>query len=404
MSSFSNKLIIQNGTIYSENQVIKSGFLKIDEGKVSDISLSHFTTNHSDYTIIKIPDTFTVIPGMIDLHIHGANGADTMDATKEALDVMASTLPMEGTTSFLATTITEDIKVIEKCLVNGSEYIHSLQSEGNSEILGIHLEGPFIHKDKAGAQPIQHILTPDLELFKTWQSIANNNIKLVTLAPELPGGTEFLQYLKDQGIISSIAHSQATYKQVLVAIENGLSHVTHLFNQMTGLHHRDPGIVGAAFLKNELKVELIADGIHVCPEVVKLAYDQITDERLILISDAMRAKWLVDGKYDLGGQMVTVKEGKALLEKNTLAGSVLKMIDAFKNIQRFTGCSIKSAIKMASENPAKQLNVFDRKGSISIGKDADLVILDEEMNIFMTICNGKIAYTNQEHGHKIVEE
>lgn len=403
MSSLSNKLMIKHGTIYSENQVIKDGFLKINKGRISDISMSPFTTNISDYEIIAIPDTFSVIPGMIDLHIHGVNGADTMDATKEALDVIASTLPMEGTTSFLATTITEDTKAIEKSLLNACDYIHSLQSEGNAEVLGIHLEGPFIHRDKAGAQPIRHILNPDLAMFKSWQSLSNNEIKLVTLAPELPGGIEFIKYLKNQGIISSIAHSQASYKQVLAAIESGLSHVTHLFNQMTGLHHRDPGIVGAAFLKDELKVELIADGIHVCPEIVKFAYDQITDERMILITDAMRAKWLDDGTYDLGGQMVTVQEGKALLEENTLAGSVLKMIDAFKNIQRFTGCTIESAIKMASENPAKQLNVFDRKGSISIGKDADLVILDEEMNVFMTICNGKIAYTNQEHCHKIVE-
>jgi N-acetylglucosamine-6-phosphate deacetylase len=318
-----------------------------------------------------------------------------MDATQEALDIMASTLPREGTTSFLATTMTEDSSAIVKALRNAGEYIDSFQSEGNAEILGIHLEGPFIHKDKAGAQPIHHILDPNIETFKSWQALSNNHIKLVTLAPELPGGSEVLQYLKNQGIIGSIAHSQATYDQVLEAIENGLSHVTHLFNQMTGLHHRDPGIVGAAFLRDELMVEIIVDGIHVRPEIVDLAYNQITDERMILITDSMRAKWLKNGVYDLGGQMVTVKDGHALLDENTLAGSVLKMKDAFKNIQEYVGCDIKSAIKMASENPAKQLKMFDRKGSISIGKDADIVVLDDQMDVFMTLCKGKIAYSKQ---------
>ena len=395
MNSISDKLIIKHGTIYSEKEVLKSGWLQIEHGKITKLSTSdeHSSSSSSEDKIILLPEGYSVIPGMIDLHIHGVNGADTMDSTREALDTMAVTLPKEGTTSFLATTITEDLNEIEKSLINAGEYISSFQSKGNAEVLGIHLEGPFIHKGKAGAQPIHHIIDPNVSIFKRLESLSNHLIKLVTLAPELPGGSELLDYLKNKNILSSIAHSEASYPQVLEAIDHGLSHVTHLFNQMTGLHHRDPGIVGAAFLEDELMVEIIADGIHVSPEIVKVAYKQITDERMILITDAMRAKWLKDGKYDLGGQMVTVKNGKALLDENTLAGSVLKMIDAFKNIQTFTGCSMESAIKMACKNPAKQLNIFDRKGSISIGKDADLVILDENMDIYMTICKGKIAYT-----------
>ncbi|MGM0874506.1 MAG: N-acetylglucosamine-6-phosphate deacetylase [Bacillota bacterium] len=399
MNSFSKKVILQHGTTYAENQVIENGYIKLDDGKIVEIGTEP-TTDTTGYQIIKLSDRFSIIPGMIDIHIHGANGADTMDATKKSLDVMAKVLPKEGTTSFLATTITEDSGAIEKALINAGEYINFSQSEGHAEILGIHLEGPFIHKDKAGAQPIKHILNPHLEIFKRWQALSGEHIKLVTLAPELPGGSEFIQYLKNQGIVASIAHSQATYDQAIEAIKNGLSHVTHLFNQMTGLHHRDPGIVGAAFLKNELMVELIVDGIHVCPEMVKLAYNQITDERMILITDSMRAKWLENGVYDLGGQMVTVNDGHALLDENTLAGSVLKMKDAFKNIQEFANCDIKSAIKMASENPAKQLNVFDRKGSISIGKDADIVVLDEQMDVFMTLCKGKIAYKKGDDIHE----
>ncbi|WP_338787454.1 N-acetylglucosamine-6-phosphate deacetylase [Metabacillus sp. FJAT-53654] len=395
MNSSSKKVMLQHGTTYAENQVIKNSYIKIDDGRITEIGPTNDLSDSSDYQIINIPDGFSIIPGMIDIHIHGANGADTMDATQEALDIMSSTLPREGTTSFLATTMTEDPSAIANALRNAGEYIDSFQSEGNAEILGIHLEGPFIHKDKAGAQPIHHILDPNLETFKLWKELSNNHIKLVTLAPELPGGGEVLQHLKNQGIIGSIAHSQATYDQVLEAIENGLNHVTHLFNQMTGLHHRDPGIVGAAFLRNELMVEIIVDGIHVRPEIVDLAFNQITDERMILITDSMRAKWLKNGVYDLGGQMVTVKDDHALLDENTLAGSVLKMKDAFKNIQEYAGCDIKSAIKMASENPAKHLKVFDRKGSISIGKDADIVVLDDQMDVFMTMCKGKIAYSKQ---------
>lgn len=395
MNSFSKKIILQHGTTYTENQVIENGYIKIDNGKIVEIGTISKLDDLSDYQVIKIPDGFTIIPGMIDIHIHGANGADTMDATKESLDVMATTLPMEGTTSFLATTITADSGAIEKALSNAGEYINFSQIEGHAEVLGIHLEGPFIHKDKAGAQPIQHILNPNLETFIRWQDLSGGHIKLVSLAPELPGGNEFIQYLNKQGIAASMAHSGATYDQALEAIEKGVSHVTHLFNQMTGLHHRDPGIVGAAFLNNGTMVEIIVDGIHVRQEMVKLAYSQITDERMILITDSMRAKWLENGAYDLGGQKVTVNDGKALLDENTLAGSVLKMNDAFKNIQEFTNCDIKSAIKMASENPAKQLNMFDRKGSIAIGKDADIVVLDDQMDVFITLCKGKIAYIKQ---------
>jgi len=393
MNSILNKLIIKHGTIYAEDQILKAGSIQIDHGKITKLNESNEHLHSTDDNIITLPENYSIIPGMIDLHIHGVNGADTMDATREALDIISSTLPKEGTTSFLATTITEDLNAVEKALANAGEYISSFQAQGNAEVLGIHLEGPFINKEKAGAQPIQHVLEPNVNTFKRLESVSNHQIKLVTLAPELPGGSELLHYLKNKRVLSSIAHSEASYDQVLNAIEDGLTHVTHLFNQMTGLHHRDPGIVGAAFLKDELMVEIIADGIHASPEIVKVAYKQITDERMMLITDAMRAKWLEDGSYDLGGQMVTVKNGKALLDENTLAGSVLKMIDAFKNIQKFTGCSIESAIKMACENPAKQLNIFDRKGSIAMGKDADLVILDENMDIFMTICKGKIAYS-----------
>ncbi|KAA0561256.1 N-acetylglucosamine-6-phosphate deacetylase [Bacillus sp. CH30_1T] len=394
------KLLILDGNIYAEDTVYEKGFIKIENGKITEMGDRSQLTDSEEYKVISLPHGYSVVPGMIDIHIHGVNGADTMDATREALDTMTGTLPKEGTTSFLATTMTEASGAIEKALKATADYMSNHQRGGQAEILGLHLEGPFINPDKAGAQPLNRIQKPNVEVFKNWHALSGENIKLVTLAPELDDEYELIRYLKENGIVASVGHSSATYDQVGEAIDAGLSHVTHLFNQMSGLHHREPGIVGASFLRKELMVELISDGIHVRPEVVQLAFDQITDERLILITDSMRAKCLKNGKYDLGGQMVTVKDGKALLDEDTLAGSVLKMRDAFTNIQEFTTGDIRSAIKMTAENPAKQLNVFDRKGSLAPRKDADIVILDENKDVYTTICKGKIAYIREDDTHE----
>jgi N-acetylglucosamine-6-phosphate deacetylase len=394
----SKNLLLKNAVVYAEGQLIQNGVILIKDGKIEAIGSPSLDINMNEIVQeIILPNQYKIIPGFIDLHIHGANGADTMDGTLEALGKIASSLPKEGTTSFLATTITQDQELIDKVLVNTGDYICHSQLEGNAEVLGIHLEGPFINPDKAGAQPIQYIIPPDINLFEKWLESSKQNIVVVTLAPEQVGGMELVQFLKRKGIIASIGHSDATFTEVNQAIRAGATHITHLFNQMRGLHHREPGVVGAAFLQNELMVELIADGIHVSPEMVKLSYQQITSERLILITDAMRAKSLGEGEYELGGQKVFVKNGEALLSDGTLAGSVLTMVDAFKNIIKYTGCSIEDAIKMSATNPAKQIGVFDRKGSLKEGKDADLVILDENLEIYMTFCKGKLAY------HKGVE-
>ncbi|MGD6959144.1 N-acetylglucosamine-6-phosphate deacetylase [Rossellomorea aquimaris] len=400
MTSSIEKLLILDGNIYAEDTVYEKGFIKIENGKITEMGDRSQLTDSEEYKVISLPHGYSVVPGMIDIHIHGVNGADTMDATREALDTMTGTLPKEGTTSFLATTMTEASGAIEKALKATADYMSNHQRGGQAEILGLHLEGPFINPDKAGAQPLNRIQKPNVEVFKNWHALSGENIKLVTLAPELDDEYELIRYLKENGIVASVGHSSATYDQVGKAIDAGLSHVTHLFNQMSGLHHREPGIVGASFLRKELMVELISDGIHVRPEVVQLAFDQITDERLILITDSMRAKCLKNGQYDLGGQMVTVKDGKASLDEDTLAGSVLKMRDAFTNIQEFTTGDIRSAIKMTAENPAKQLNVFDRKGSLAPRKDADIVILDENKDVYTTICKGKIAYIREDDTHE----
>ncbi|MBT2737453.1 N-acetylglucosamine-6-phosphate deacetylase [Bacillus sp. ISL-7] len=392
-----NHILLKRIQVYAEDILIENGFIKINNGKIVEIGSMEELENENEFEVIELPGHYKAIPGLIDVHIHGVNGADTMDATKEALDTMVTALPKEGTTSFLATTMTQEGKQIENALINAAQYIEKQKPNGKAEILGLHLEGPFVNAKRAGAQPIQHIIDPDLALFQKWQNLTNGNIKLVTLAPERPGGLEMIRYLKSNGIIASIGHTDATFDEVDQAIDAGANHVTHLFNQMRGLHHREPGVVGAAFLRDELKAEIIVDGVHVRPEMVKLAFKQKQSEGLILITDSMRAKCLKNGKYDLGGQEVTVRNGKAVLEDGTLAGSILKLGHAVKNIIAYTSCPLEDAIEMASVNPAKQLNMYDRKGSIAVGKDADIVILDEQLEVYMTLCHGAIAFNREEN-------
>lgn len=390
-----NKDILLKGMqIYADHQFIENGYIKIQNGQILEIGPIETLKTSDSFDIIELSPSSKAVPGFIDMHIHGVNGADTMDATINALNTMATALPKEGTTSFLATTITQEKEAIERALGNAADYIHHHQTQGKAEILGVHLEGPFVNKAMAGAQPKDHIIDPDIEKMKEWQALSKDHIRLVTIAPEQPGAMDLIRYLKENQIIASIGHSNATYEEVSKAIEAGASHVTHLFNQMRGLHHREPGVVGSAFLRDELNVEMIVDGIHILPEVVKIAYKQKQKDGLILITDAMRAKCLENGTYDLGGQEVTVKDGKAVLKDGTLAGSILKLGQAFKNIISFADCSIEDAITMASVNPAKELNIYDRKGSLATGKDADIVILDENLEIMATFCRGQLAFNN----------
>lgn len=386
--------IINNLMVHSEKETYKNGYIKVVDGKIAEVGPVSQYKQDDDAKVITLSPDYQVIPGAIDIHIHGASNSDAMDATHDALSTMAKTLPKEGTTSFLATTMTQSTQAIESALLNAGKYIEN-QTQENAEIVGIHLEGPFISPARKGAQPEEYIIDPDITLFKRWQEMAENQIKLVTLAPEQPNGLDLAAHLRGTGVVASIGHSDATYDQIDEAILAGTTHVTHLYNGMRGLHHREPGVLGAAYLRDELYVELIADGIHCRPEMIKLAYNQITSERMILITDSLRAKWLEKGTYDLGGQPVNVDETRATLSDGTLAGSILKMNDAIKNTMENTDCSMTDIIKMTAENPAKQLRIFDRKGSIQVGKDADLVILNDCLDVEMTFCRGNLAFKKE---------
>ncbi|WP_234982579.1 N-acetylglucosamine-6-phosphate deacetylase [Ornithinibacillus halophilus] len=380
---------MKNVSIYAEDEIIVNGNLLVVDGKITGVYKQNEQPK-SYPSPLKIVDgsNLNAIPGFIDGHIHGANGSDVMDATEEALDSMASVLPVEGTTSFLATTITQSVENIDKALINVAKYENK---RGYAEVIGVHLEGPFIEKSKKGAQPEQHIMKPNIEQFEKWQALSGNKIKTITMAPEHDEDGTFIRHLYDAGINVSAGHTSTDFAGMQKAVSHGVRQVTHLCNAMSGIHHRDIGVVGAAFELEELRAELIADGIHVSTDMLNLIYKNVGRERLILITDAMRAKCLQPGNYELGGQPVVVTEDRAVLEDGTLAGSILKLQDGAKQMLQLPEVSIQDVIEMASVNPAKQLNVFDRKGSITVGKDADILLVDHDLTIHTTICRGVIA-------------
>ncbi|MGP4073949.1 N-acetylglucosamine-6-phosphate deacetylase [Piscibacillus sp. B03] len=372
------KILIKNVNVYTEYHVIRNSSLLIEDGIIKSIG----ETNSDGQTLNG--EGLNLIPGFIDGHIHGAGGADVMDDSSNAIHKIAETITKEGVTSFLPTTITSEHKAIEQVL----DVISHLDDHRGAEILGIHLEGPFVEKKKAGAQPKEHIVEPDVNLMQRWVELSNDMIKVVTLAPELDAEGQLTQFLKEKGIIASAGHTDASSSDIKEAVKRGVSQMTHLCNAMNGIHHRDVGAVGAAMLMNELKSELIADRIHVSDDMLQLIFNTIGSERLILITDAMRAKGMTDGSYTLGGQEVTVKEGKATLNDGTLAGSVLTMDQAARNMKEVAGASFREIIQMTAVNPAKQLGVFNRKGSIEVGKDADLILVDADFNVHKTFCRG----------------
>lgn len=371
---------------YTEESILQDVYMKIDaQGKWVQAEPCVDQEVEETYAF---SETVTIVPGFIDTHIHGAAGFDVMDGTREAIEGMKQALPAEGTTTFLATTLTQS----KEDTVHALEVVAGTPSFGlGANVAGVHLEGPFINRIRKGAQPEEHILAPEKEQFVKFQQAAKEGIRVVTLAPELDEDA-LVEHLKDNGVTVSMGHSDATFQEANAAFQAGVSQVTHLFNGMRGLHHRDLGVVGSVFMDQHVSAELIADGVHVSPDAVAFTYQQLGPERILLITDAMRAKGLSDGTYHLGGQEVQVVGDRAVLEDGTLAGSVLRMNDAFRNIMEFTGCGIREAMQMTCENPARMLGLFHRKGSIAAGKDADFVVLDQHCNVLMTFVGGELAF------------
>lgn len=339
---------------------------------------------------IKLPKNAVVLPGFIDEHIHGAGGADAMDGTTQALDTIATTVAAEGTVGFLATTMTQSHENILAAMNAVKEYREC--EHGGARVLGIHLEGPFIAAAHKGAQPLEYVAKPDAEVFDEYNAASGNAIKIVSLAPEEEGAAALITHLASNGVVASIGHSGAKCADIEKAIACGAKNVTHTYNAQSALHHREIGTVGSAMLFDELACELIADTIHVSIPAIKLLAKCKPHEKLVLITDAMRAKGLADGESELGGQKVFVKNGEARLADGTLAGSVLRMNRAVQNMVEKVGMSLTEACDLATINPAKVLGIENEAGSIREGKRADFAVLDDKFNVLYTVCGGKIIY------------
>ena len=329
-----------------------------------------------------------VAPGLIDIHIHGYLNEDTCDAKAEGIKKMAYGVAQNGVTAFLPTTMT----VSKSQIIDSLNAVRSLKEEsknwGGAEILGVHAEGPFINPSKKGAQAEENILKPDADFI-----IENSDIiKSVTLAPEMDEGHECIKKLaKESDVLVSMGHSDAKFEEAMSAAKDGVNHATHLFNAMSALAHRNPGVVGAALASDNVSVEVIADTFHINPGLYSIIA-KVKGDKMILITDCTRAGGMPDGEYELGGQPIFLKGIECRLADGTIAGSVLKLNRAVKNVIDYTSLPVNEVFKMASLNPATAIHCENRLGSLEAGKDADIIITDENINIIRTIKKGKTIY------------
>ncbi len=371
---------IINGKVLLRNEVLENKVLVFDK-KIIDIT----DEVPSGCEVIDVKGKL-VSPGLIDIHIHGNMGKDTMEGTDEAIDIISKSVARHGVTSYLPTTMTMDEESILKALESIRRGMN--RSTEGARVIGAHLEGPFINKIYKGAQNGNYITNPNYELVKKYEDV----IKVITYAPEEDIDFTFTKSIKSNtNIVLSIGHSAATFIEAREAIRLGASNITHTFNGMTGLNHRDPGVVGAALI-TDAYCEFICDTIHITKDLFQFILDSKGKERVVLITDSMEAGGLENGTYSLGGQAVIVKDGAARLENGSLAGSVSSLNNMVKNFYKNTNLNINEAIHLASLNPASSLGISNDKGSLDIGKDADIAIFDNELNCYMTIVDGNIVF------------
>lgn len=388
------KLLIKNANVITPDEVLKNHSVLIENHKIKRIEKNDILDEINYDEVIDVKGNY-LSPGFIDIHNHGNFGYDTMDATFEALDSMADFHLKNGVTGFLTTTMTDSSKKIKRAIKNTVDYIES-QNRGkvNSQVLGVYLEGPYFSQEKKGAQPPEYITLPNINELKEFMSASKGHIKIVSIAPELNGALEAIDYLKSNNINIAAGHTNATFSETKTAINRGITISTHFYNGMRGFSHREPGIVGAVLTDDRTSCEIICDGIHLHTSAIQLAVKMKGIERIILISDAMRATGLEDGEYTLGGQKVFVKNNEARLCDGTLAGSTLTLNRAVYNMIHTINVPLKDAVRMASLNPAKAIGLSDKKGSIEIGKDADLIIFDGNIKVSIAIVRGKVLYLN----------
>ena len=373
---------IRNVKIFTEQHTFREGSIAIKDGLFAEPA-------ENPGKIIDGQGCYA-IPGLIDIHFHGCMGYVFCDGTQEALREIARYEASVGVTGMAPATMTLPAEQLEEILSNAAAFsADSGKNPGEAELLGVNMEGPFISKHKKGAQDDTYIIPSDVELFHRFQRAAEGLVKFIAVAPEVEGALAFVDRVKDEAVVS-LAHTNADYDEALAAFQRGASHAVHLFNAMPPFGHREPGVVGAVADSHHVTAELICDGIHIHPSVVRAAFKILGENRIILISDSMRAAGMPDGTYTLGGQAVQVTRGRAVLvSSGALAGSASNLMECMKTSVKEMGIPLETAVACASENPAKRLGEYGRRGSITFGKKADLVLLDRDLNVKCVMKDGK---------------
>ncbi|TJY39836.1 N-acetylglucosamine-6-phosphate deacetylase [Cohnella pontilimi] len=382
--------MFDHAKLYLPEGPVDDGWMLVDENGRIAAAGANGEARPEDTTIVTVDcGGRGLLPGLIDVHVHGGGGYDVLGESFEHLDGMSRFHAAHGTTTFLATTSTTNHETILRVLDSVSSMMGEL---GGADLAGIHLEGPFIDAVRRGAQSLEHIQPPSVDKMKAYLEASRNSIRIVSMAPEREGGLELVSFLAGRGITVSAGHTNATLEQMKAAVSAGVRHTTHHFNGMSPLHHREPGAAGAGMVLPELTTELICDGIHVHPEVVKLLFAVKGPASVCMITDAVFCAGLPDGEYG----SVTLKEGQVLLSDGTsLAGSGLTTLAALRNAVKFTGLPLERILPSITSVPARQAGLSDRKGSLSAGKDADFLVVDEDLELLATYVRGKPVYQRQ---------
>jgi len=382
--------IILKGSVVLPDIVLAPGSLSIEGEKIAGVfGPSDEGGANEDQQTVDYGDAY-IAPGLVDLHLHGALGKDVMDCEEESLRRIAVHQSLSGVTGFLGSTMSASLDEICEALRTIKK---AAQQRFPSEILGAHVEGPFLNIERKGAQDPNHIKEiTEAEVDRLIKAVHGLKV-IISLAPEMGNNMAYISQLKKNGFIVAIGHSDATYKLALESFKKGISHATHLFNAMRGFDHREPGVVGAVLDSKGVSAELIADGIHVHPAALRLAVAGKGPEKICLVTDSLKAAGIGDGVFQWGGREIEVKGPRATLkDTGVLAGSVLTLNRAVKNMIDWTGVSVSQAMNMASLNPARVLGLERRIGSIRAGKYANLAILDRDFNVLETIIRGEFVH------------
>lgn len=375
-------MIIKNGTVFCDDGIFRNKDIEAENGVITAIGDNLPQSNQECFDASEC----YVVPGLVDIHTHGAMGADFSDGTPEAFLTISKYLLKCGVTSFLATTMTVPEEQLSKACIT-TRSMTNVQYKDQSMLRGIQLEGPFFSHEKRGAQNADYLVKPDIQMFKRLNEASGGNVRLIAIAPEEEGGLEFIEAAAPVCAVS-LGHSVANYDIACKAFSHGATHVTHLFNGMNPFSHRESGIIGAAF-DNDVYVELIPDGIHINPTVVRIVFQIYDENKVCLISDSIRACGLTDGEYELGGQIVTVVGRKATIENGSLAGSVTPLSLGLRRAVEY-GIPLEKALKAVTINPAKSIGIDAQVGSLTIGKRADILILTKDLEIKQIVFGGEM--------------